>query len=230
MTTDTNSISIKHLAFIMDGNRRFAVSQGQNKLEGHRQGLENLHRLLEHIRTLDIQQVSVYALSTENWNRDKKEVDALLQLIDEMLNVDRRRLLGHQVQIRFVGDLFRFSENLQHDMTEIEQQTAQYTKTVFICLSYGGRLEMVEAARILAQAGGPYTEDGLAGVMWSHNMNDIDLLIRTGGDHRLSNFLPWQTAYAELYFTDTLWPAFSTDELDQIIANYRERVRINKGV
>ena len=219
----------QHIAFIMDGNRRWGVEQGMNKIYGHQHGADNMHTILGHCKTLGTQSVSVYAFSSENWERNPLEVAALTKLIRTILVRDRQKLLDHEVRIRFVGDVARFDEDIQQSMQEIEQATAHHPQALFICVSYGGRAEMVQAAERLSQSGESITEESLKKHMWSHDMDDIDLLIRTGGHHRLSNFLPWQAAYAEMVFTDTYWPGFTTDELDTIIAEYQQNVVVNKG-
>jgi len=213
----------------MDGNRRYATKQGWAKTAGHRAGLDNLHEIVHHLNAKKVETISVYALSTENWNRSALEVQVLEGLIRTLLFKEKDGLLGYDRAIRFVGDLSCFEKDIQGAMNEMEQETASKTNTIFICLSYGGRLEMVHAARALAKSGAEYSEENLYKHMWSHDMPDIDLLIRTGGDQRLSNYLPWQASYAELCFTDTLWPELSLDEIDKIMEGYLDRVRINKG-
>ena len=222
---------VQHLALILDGNRRWARAQGMNKIQGHQYGLDNIHTILEHCGHRDISTVSLYAFSTENWNRSPEEVQALMSLFDRLLLGERDRLLEHRVQIRFVGELQRFSAAMQEAMREIEQQTADRgPRQLFICLSYGGRLELVRAAEALAQSGEAYTEENFQKYLWTHDMSDVDLVIRTGGNQRLSNFLLWRAAYAELYFTPTLWPDFSTQELDDILAWYQRTIEVNKGI
>ena len=220
---------LNHIAFIMDGNRRWSVEQGMSKIEGHKHGRDNMHRILNHCKTKGIKYVSVYAFSTENWNRSQLEVQALLLLLQQTISDEKQTLLDQQVRIRFVGDLSQFPDTVQEQMTILEQETADYEQTLFICLSYGGRLEMIRAAEALARSGDEYSEENFKKHMWSSDMPDIDLLIRTGGNRRLSNYLPWQATYAELYFTDTYWPALTTDELDSIVRTYQERIQINKG-
>lgn len=221
---------INHIAFILDGNRRWATEQGMNKIDGHQHGFENVHTILRHCKELGVSNVSLYALSTENWNRSQREIDALLSLFRKFIITEKDKLLEHGTRVRFVGDLSRFDDDLQQQMREIEETTAYITeRTVFICLSYGGRLEITRAAEAMAQTGDEYTEENFEKHLWSHDMPDVDLMIRTGGNHRLSNFLLWRCAYAELYFTDTRWPAFTAGELDQIVADYHETIQVNKG-
>ncbi len=221
----------QHLACILDGNRRWATKQGVDNIQGYRQGINNVHSILKHCKRRGITTVSLYGFSTENWNRSQQEVSDLMDLFALLLVEERHKLIEHQVKIRFVGDLARFDQRMREAMQEIEEETNKYSKyTIFICLSYGGRLELVHGAKKLAQAGEAFTEENLEKHLWTHDMSDVDLVIRTGGNRRLSNFLLWRIAYAELYFTDTLWPDFTPQELDAILEVYHKQVQINKGV
>ena len=222
---------LNHLALIIDGNRRWALAQGMNKVEGHRYGLDNIFTILTHARSLGISYVSLYVLSTENWNRTRVEVTALLALFHEFVLEEKQKILDQQCRVRFVGDLGRFDKVLQRGIEEMEAETQAYAEngTVFVCLSYGGRLEITRAAEKMARSGEAYTEENFEKHLWSGDMPDVDLMIRTGGNQRLSNFLLWRNAYAELYFTDTLWPDFSPEELENLVRTYQETVRVNKG-
>lgn len=224
-------MTINHLAFIMDGNRRWAVEQGMNKIDGHQHGSDTIHAILAHCLDQGIKHVSVYALSTENWNRSSIEVAALLKLLKRFVTVERDRLLQHKVAVQFIGDLSRFDQEMQDDMHDLETITQEYVErgTLYVCLSYGGRSELVNAAEQIAQRDEEYSEENFEKYLWSHDMPDVDLMIRTGGNHRLSNFLLWRCAYAELYFTDTYWPGFTAEELDSILQNYYHRIQVNKG-
>ena len=221
--------TINHIAFIMDGNRRWATEQGMNKSDGHRHGQDNMYTVLDHCKKLGIQEVSIYAFSTENWNRSTLEVKALMQLFRSFLIHDRDKILEREMRVRFIGDLNRFDQDLQDLMKELEEVTRHHDRLLSVCVSYGGRLEIVHAAQSLAHSGDEYNEENFEKHLWSHDMGDVDLMIRTGGNQRLSNFLLWRCAYAELYFTETKWPGFSTDELDQIIETYENKIQINKG-
>jgi len=222
--------SINHIAFIMDGNRRHATSLGQDAVLGHRAGLENLFTIADYCYGQGIKEISVYAFSTENWRRDPREVKALLSLMHEAITTKKQEFIDRNIKVRFIGDLSRFDESVQTEMQTLEQTTKHHTKTLYLCLSYGGRDEIVAGALAFAKSGNTsLTADKFETYLWSGDMSDPDMVIRTGGDKRLSGFLLWKASYSELYFTDTLWPAFTTDELEGLISQYTEQVRINKG-
>ena len=216
----------KCVGIILDGNRRFAKEHGFPTAEGHRQGAENTDVIALAARDLGIEHVVLYAFSTENWKRSGEEVSYLMELFAEAIRDHFSRLAEEGIRVRFVGQLERFSENLRTLMCEVEAQHPTETKmTLWVCLSYGGRAEIVEAARALVRAGEEITEESLATHLWTAEMPDPDLIIRTGGEHRLSNFLLWKSAYSELFFPKMYWPTFTKADLQQILEEYAMRER-----
>ncbi|MFA5998311.1 MAG: polyprenyl diphosphate synthase [Candidatus Paceibacterota bacterium] len=214
------------VGIILDGNRRWAKARGLSKLEGHRAGMEKLADATRFVRERGVTHLIVYAFSTENWNRDKDEVSYLMDLFHESIQKQMRKLGEEGVRIRFVGQRERFSADLQQAMHDIEKETSQNDAlTLWVCLSYGGRAEIVAAARAVAGAGEEITEESLSNRLWTAGMPDPDLIIRTSGEKRLSGFLPWQSVYSELFFTDTFWPDFAREEFDAILAEFASRER-----
>jgi len=221
-----DSSGITCMGIIMDGNRRWAKARGLSKLEGHRAGTEKLKDTVRFFRSRNIKHLAVYAFSTENWNRDPAEVSYLMDLFRESIKKEMSELGKEGVRIRFAGQNGRFSTDLQRAMDEIEKETVQHDAiTLWICLSYGGRAEIVEAARSVVASGEEITEETLSRNTWTAEMPDPDIVIRTGGEKRLSNFLPWQSIYSELFFSDTLWPDFTNEEFDAILAEFAARER-----
>lgn len=214
------------VGIILDGNRRWAKAKGLPKLEGHRVGLlETLRSAVRFIRDRGTKHLVVYMFSTENWNREPAEVTYLMGLFRSSIQTEMRALGEEGVRIRFAGQRERFSQDLQEAMDTTEKETAHNTAmTLWCCLSYGGRSEIVAAANAAAKEG-EVTEASLAKHLWTAGMPDPDIIIRTGGNQRLSNFLPWQSIYSELFFTETHWPDFSEKEFDAILAEFAERER-----
>lgn len=216
---------IQCIGIIMDGNRRWAKEQGLPKLEGHRAGSEKLKDTVRLVRSHSIAHLVVYAFSTENWNRDSNEVSYLMDLFCELIKKEMKELGEEGARIRFIGQRERFSKELQQTMLEQEAETAGNDAiTLWICLSYGGHAEIVVAANAAALEG-EITEDSLAKHLWTAGMPEPDIIIRTGGEKRLSNFLPWQSVYSELFFTDSFWPAFTNEEFESILAEFAARER-----
>ena len=212
----------------MDGNRRWARAKGLSKLEGHRTGSDKLKDMVRLVRSHGIKHFAVYAFSTENWNREPAEVSYLMELSRELIHKEMSELGKEGVRIRFAGQRERFSAGLQQSMNDIEEETLQNDAiTLWCCLSYGGRAEIVAAARAAAAEGGEITEDSLARHLWTAGMPEPDIIIRTGGERRLSGFLTWQSVYSELFFSDTLWPDFKEEEFDSILAEFATRERRN---
>jgi undecaprenyl diphosphate synthase len=214
------------IGIIMDGNRRWATEKGLSKLEGHRLGRKALRRAVEFARERGVAHLVVYGFSTENWNRESTEVSYLMDLFSEAIEQEIEDLCKNGVRVRFVGQRERFSKNLQEAMERCESKLSDNaTLTLWVCLSYGGRPEIVEAARAAAASGEEISEITLSKHLWTANMPEPDIIIRTGGEKRLSNFLPWQSVYSELFFTDTYWPDFSEQEFDSILTEYAGRER-----
>ncbi len=220
--------SLKSIGIILDGNRRWARERGMHTLEGHRRGFENLKNITKFIAETDIEDMAVYAFSTENWNRSPEEVAYLMDLFVELFSsIDEIKRSG--VKIKVVGKKTLFSKKLQELIANAEDETKNNKNlTLWIALSYGGRLELSEAARVLIEKTNKsqiITEELFKSFMWSAELPDFDILIRTGGEHRLSNFFPWQSAYAELFFEKKYWPEFSIDDLKNIFDKYKKRHR-----
>lgn len=214
------------VGIILDGNRRWAKERGLSAFEGHHAGKENLTVAVRFIRESGVAHLIVYAFSTENWGREAAEVSYLMSLFHEAIQQQLKELGKEGVRVRFVGQRERFSKNLKQAMDETEEETRRNsTFTLWVCVSYGGRAEIAAAARAAAAAGGEITEEALARHLWTAEMPDPDIIIRTSGEQRLSGFLPWQSVYSELFFTDTKWPAFTKEEFHSILAEFALRER-----
>jgi undecaprenyl diphosphate synthase len=214
------------VAIILDGNRRWAKAHGLSKLEGHRVGFETLRTTVQFLQKKGISHLAVYMFSTENWDREPAEVSYLMDLFRGAIRKELKELGDKNVRLRFIGQRERFSGDLQQAMTDAEAQTAGNDgMTLWCCLSYGGRAEIVAAARATAADGEEITEEALTRHLWSAEMPDPDIVIRTSGEQRLSGFLTWRSVYSELFFTETLWPDFSEREFDAILAEFAERER-----
>ncbi len=224
----------RYLAIIMDGNGRWAQGRGLPVAAGHRAGAKALRRVLEHALDLGIEEVTVYSFSTENWNRPKDEVEALMRLFVEMIDSQVPDMHERGARVRFVGRREGAPDELVRRIEEAEALTAANTRmTLYIAFSYGGRRELLDAAERLAAEydasaleGAPaFTEQDLRRHLYAPEMHDPELLIRTSGELRISNFLLWQCAYAELYFSDRYWPDFGPRDLDAALADYAGRQR-----
>ncbi len=215
------------IGIIMDGNRRWAKENDLPIYEGHSEGYKKLKEAVRWAREAGISHVAVYAFSTENWQRSEQEVGYLMKLFRFILENETQEMVDNRIGVRFVGDRARFSNDMQEMMGKMERATgAAYDVTLHLLMSYGGRAEIVAGVNALLSEGTTsITEDSFAEKLWSHPMPDPDLIIRTGGDKRLSNFLPWQSAYSELFFIDTKWPAFTKEEFDAILAEFSTRER-----
>ncbi|MDR7523133.1 MAG: isoprenyl transferase [Armatimonadota bacterium] len=222
-----------HVAIIMDGNGRWAATRGLPRSAGHRAGREAIRRTIEACRELGVRILTLYAFSTENWRRPPDEVEALLDLLRESLISEAEELHRTGIRLRISGDVDAMPPEIRREITRVVELTgANQAMVLNIALNYGGRDEIVRAARRLAQdvAAGRRSPDSieeatLRGSLDTGDLPDPDLLIRTGGERRLSNFLLWQAAYAELYFTDVYWPDFQRDHLIAAIADYQQRQR-----
>ena len=219
--------SASSVGFILDGNRRWATERGLKKHEGHSAGLDNVWRCIEWCDEIGINDAIFYAFSTENWDRPKLEIVALMKLLEVMLKDQKEAILEKKVRIRFVGDLSLFSKKLQRLMSDIEQETIEHNRTLWFCVSYGGRAEILAAAKKLS--GKRITEKSFEQALWTADMPEPELIIRTGGNQRLSNFLLWKAAYSELFFTKTKWPDFRKSHLVKILDSYQRNKQINKG-
>lgn len=215
-----------HLAIIMDGNGRWARARSLPRAEGHRQGMSVLRKVVQSARKAGVRHLSVFAFSSENWSRPKQEVDMLLKLFVLGLQRETKPLREADVQLHIVGDTAVFSPALQQAIDKAQQETATcQSMTLNVCMNYGGRWDIAEAARKLQAAGAPITEENLTKQLALPWAGPVDLLIRTGGEQRISNFLLWQAAYSELWFTDVLWPDFGEDDFQEALSWFAGRER-----
>jgi len=210
----------KHIAMIMDGNGRWAEDKGKKRFVGHEAGSERVREITEYCaRDPEIERLSLYAFSTENWKRPKLEVEFLMKLLGKYLEKELPTYVEMGVRFEMIGDVTRFSPALQKQLMKLEEETKHGTNLVqHLALNYGSRNEILRAVNSLKESD-MITEESLNNAL--DCKHDVDLLIRTGGDHRLSNYLLWQAAYAELFFSDTLWPDFTSSELESIITSYK---------
>lgn len=223
----------RHVAVIMDGNRRWAKKKLLGGFQGHRAGVETVRVLLRLCRELGIAYLTVYAFSTENWQRSEEEVAFLMSLFEEVIAREIDDLDRNGVRLRFIGDVPGLPPTLQRNIAEAEARTAHNDKlTLNVAANYGGRHELVRAARLLAQrvAAGELNPDAIdeklvAAQLYTADQPDPDLLIRTSGEARISNFLLWQLAYTEIYFTDVLWPEFRQPHFLEAMLSYQARDR-----
>ena len=216
-----------HIAIIMDGNGRWAKKRGLPRLEGHRRGAETLREIVKACNEIGVKYLTVYAFSTENWARPKEEVMFLMNLFIEVINKEIEKLHKNNVRIRFLGRLDGFSKQLQEKMKWAMELTEKNTfENLNVMVNYGGRAEIVDAVQAMMDEGRKtIDETGFNQYLYTRDVPDPDLLIRTANEMRISNFLLWQIAYAELYITDTLWPDFKKKQLMTAIEEYGKRER-----
>jgi len=219
----------RHLAIVMDGNRRWARKKHLPVIAGHRAGVETIRRTLRAARERGVEYLTLYSFSTENWSRDTEEVGALMALLEETIRRETRSLVEDQVQLRVIGRLDELSERLQKAIAGAVEATSDGKRGVMtLAFNYGGRAEIVDAVRRLVRDGVPadkVDEATIAARLYAPGHPDPDLLIRTGGELRVSNFLLWEVAYSEMWATQVLWPDFSVADLDAALASYAERER-----
>jgi len=214
------------VAIVMDGNGRWATAHGVSVAEGHRAGSRALRPIVEAAIDLGVHSLAVYAFSTENWVRPPAEVDALMEIFGETIDRELADLAKEGVRTRFVGRRDRAPDWLRAKLSELEEATATETRlNLWIAFDYGGRAELVEAARRIAESGAEVDEESFGRYLYAPEMPDPDLVIRTSGELRVSNFLLWQSAYAEFAFVDTLWPDFGPKEFRAAIEDYASRRR-----
>lgn len=222
----------RHIAIIMDGNGRWAKKRGLPRTAGHSAGAEAFRRIANYCRTLGVEYLTVYAFSTENWKRSQEEVGGIMLLLRRYLEEAIRDMTKNRVRFRFFGDLSKLSPQLQKLCYDAENQSAEYDVQVNFCLNYGGRDEIVRAARAFAaqvtegkRKPEELTEELFSSYLYSAGVPDPELIIRPSGELRTSNFLPWQSAYSEYVFMDVLWPDFGPQDLDKAIDEYHRRNR-----
>ncbi len=223
-----------HVAIIMDGNGRWAAQRGWPRIKGHKAGVQTVERILEAASEAGIQHLSLYAFSTENWKRPAQEVAALMALLRMYLRMFLHQLAEKGIRFHHLGSAEGMPPGILEDMRALEAATAGNTGMAFhLAVNYGSRLELAQAARRCVEDGlrpEEIHEGALAARLWTAGVPDVDLLIRTSGEHRISNFLLWQSAYAELYLTDLLWPDFGPAELKAALEDYAQRERRFGGI
>jgi len=223
----------KHLAIIMDGNGRWAKKQGMLRAIGHENGTKSVRITVEACAKLGIENLTLYAFSTENWNRPKLEVDLLMKLLINSLKKELATLVKNNIKLNSIGNLENLPKSVQKELIEVIEKTKNNTRmTLTLALSYGSREEIINAVKKISDK----VKNNIISIdsiddsifnkhLYTHNLPDVDLVIRTSGEHRISNFLLWQIAYAEFYFTDVLWPDFSEENLYEAIISYQKRER-----
>jgi len=221
---------IPSVGIIMDGNRRWAASRGLPSVAGHKEGVEVIKRLAKDVVRLEkeygLKYVTLFTFSTENWSRSPEEVRYLMNLIETEFARLVEHLAGQNIRVRIVGDTRAFSEPIQKVFADVEEKTKNNSGvTVAFALSYGGRAEIINATNQAIKEGKPVDEETFAKLLYTNEMADPDIVIRTGGEQRLSGFLPWQAVYSELFFTEDFWPDFTTAKLEMIFKEYKERER-----
>ncbi|MBI5078318.1 MAG: di-trans,poly-cis-decaprenylcistransferase [Candidatus Yonathbacteria bacterium] len=218
---------IQCVGIIMDGNRRWARAHNKPVFEGHSEGYKKLQEVVKWSREAGIPNVVAYAFSAENWQRSEEEVGHLMKLFRFILENETKKMLDEHVRVCFVGDRLRFAEDIQNGMKKMESATAKdFNITLYLAMSYGGRAEILSAMNaLIAEGAQSVTEGEFSKKLWSFPCPDPDIIIRTGGEQRLSGFLPWQSVYSELFFVDAWWPEFQQEEFVKIIENFNARDR-----
>lgn len=219
----------KHIGIIIDGNRRWAKKNGLKPSQGHAEGVENVRRILKKAQAMGITNLTIYALSTENWKRTKMELLNLFRLILHFCIKEKANILKNHIRFRTLGDLSRLPKNVRKAIEELTRVSERNNRFILnIALDYGGRSEIVRAIKRMLKKGfkaSQISEQALANNLDTAGQSDPDLIIRTGGQKRLSNFMLWQGSYSELYFTDKYWPDFTEKDLELAVADYQSRQR-----
>lgn len=222
--------SLKHIAFIMDGNGRWASSRGMERQEGHKEGVKTFEKIAAACFDMGMETITFYAFSTENWKRPPKEIKTIMQLLSTYLDKCRKTLIENNAKLKVIGDIGVFDEPLRKKIIKIESETANNPLTLNIALNYGGRDELVHAFKALKERDEDISEESISSALYTAGSPDPDMIIRTGGEKRLSNFLLWQASYSEFYFTDVLWPDFTEKDLKEAVEDYNSRRRRYGGV
>jgi undecaprenyl diphosphate synthase len=224
-----NTLLPSHVAIIMDGNRRWAAGQNKQANDGHRAGFERFKEIVQLCFDKGVKYVTVYAFSTENWKRTDEEVGALMGLMSYAVKNEVKNYKKKNIRVNIIGRRNDLSPELQSELAEIEAETHDKDGNVLnVAISYGGKNEIVDAVRVVLASGAEVTTESIAKNLYTKDQPNPELVIRTGGEHRLSNFLLWQTDYSELYFTDTLWPDFDETQLDTAL-NFFSKQKRNFG-
>ncbi len=215
-----------HIAIIMDGNGRWAKKRDMIRTEGHKRGVQALERILKYSDEIGVKYLSVYAFSTENWNRPKLEVETILMLFNKYLKFKFKDFMEQNVRLVISGSRERLSKSLNETVDEITDKLKNNTGIVLnICFNYGGRLDILESMKKTLENGEEITEENISKNLYNSFIPDPDLLIRTGGEFRVSNYMLWQIAYSEIYVSNVLWPDFNEEELDKSIKSFNNRDR-----
>jgi len=221
----------EHIAIIMDGNGRWAKERGLKRTAGHEEGAKVVREITIHCTKVGIKYLTLYAFSTENWSRPKLEVEFLMKLLEKYFKSELPIYLENNVQFKAIGDLTKFSKKLQNTIRDVEEKTKNCTGlTQVLALNYGSRDEITRAVKKVVEKNLEINEININQNLDTANIPDVDLLIRTSGEIRISNYLLWQSAYAEMFFTPTYWPEFSCNELDDIISDFHKRERRFGGI
>jgi len=217
---------ISHIAFIMDGNGRWAKGRGLKRTDGHREGAKAAERVIKHCLECGIKCVSLYAFSTENWSRPKEEIDTLFGLIKRFVKNIHKSIDKDNVRVVFMGDITRFPPDIHKTFEGVRDKSADKTGGVInIGLNYGSRDEIVRAVNRAVEDGKPVTDAQFESLLYTDGLPPLDLVVRSSGEYRLSNFMMWQAAYAELFFLNTLWPDMDEKELDKVFEEFLQRNR-----
>ena len=217
----------KHISIIMDGNGRWASMKGLSRTEGHRAGVKSVRRIIRHCSQLKIEYLTLFTFSQENWNRPKKEVFALMKLLVLSLNEELDKMIENNIRFKVIGDFNKLDLITKNRLKQAESLTVRNNGlTLCLAISYGGRQEIINAINKIIESKKGYTDEAeFSEFLYTSNLPDPDLLIRTGDEHRISNFLLWQVAYTEIYFSKVFWPDFNEKHLDVAIENFKSRER-----
>lgn len=215
-----------HVGIIMDGNGRWATIRGKSRSFGHKKGSKNVDKIVEHAFKSGVKTLTLYAFSAENWARPKKEVDTLMSLLKDYFKTFKNKVISHGVKLRVIGGRKELSKELIEVIEQCERESAHNTEhNLNIAINYGARQEIVRVVNVLIDKGEPITEQSILSSLDTSECGEVDLIIRTGGELRLSNFLLYQGAYSELFFSNLLWPDFNEDEFDRAIESFSNRNR-----
>lgn len=217
---------LQHIAFIMDGNGRWAERRGMPRRFGHRYGAEAFKKVIKYCGDIGIKYVTVYAFSTENWARPEKEVQSIMKLLDKYLDECEKTLKEYSIRMKFIGDISKLDQGLIQKATRLEEMSKDNDLTLCLAINYGGKDEIVNACnKLIASGKSSITAEDISSMVYTAGIPDPDLIVRTAGEMRLSNFLMWQSAYSEFYFTDTLWPDMSSVDIDKAVEAFYNRKR-----
>ena len=227
----TERVIPSHIAFIMDGNGRWAKARSMPREYGHSEGAKAFRNVVRYCSKIGVKHVTVYAFSTENWKRPEKEVNSIMKLLSEFMDEAFADMDKNKFRVIFLGSKEPFSDELRQKMENLEKTSAKYSQILNVAFNYGGRDEIVHAVNeLIAEGNETVTEELIGKHLYTKLSPDPDLIVRTAGEYRISNFLLWQAAYAEFYYTDKLWPEFGEEEIDKAIDSFNRRERRYGGV